>query len=68
MSNTKIRYERLFNPVEEREADREREAEMTEQEREKIQIEEMWAERCHDEQRGKVNLGRERCTNVKTNG
>ena len=33
----------------------------------RFEVEEMWAERVYDEPRGKVDLSRERCTNIKTN-
>ena len=33
----------------------------------RIEVAEMWEEKCHDEPRNRVDLTRERCTNVKTN-
>ena len=65
MCNTKIRYERLFNPVEDEEI--EKEVEMSTEEKERIEIEKMWTEKCHDEKRGKVDMTKKKCTDVRTN-
>ena len=40
---------------------------MTEEEAERIKVEEMWAESCYDQPRGKVSMDKKKCTNVKTN-
>ena len=49
--NTKLRYERLFNPVEDQKL---LDEEMTGEEMQRVELQEMWQERCHNEQEGSV--------------
>ena len=65
LCNAKIRYDRTFNPGEE--GNDEVEAEMTEEEVERIKVAEMWAESCYDQPRGKVYLHKKKCISVRTN-